>query len=136
MKYLLNNLIGIETDGAPSMIERHRGLITYFKELNPELFTIHCVIHRQHLVAKNFNVHLHNSLNIVIKAVNKIKRHASQTRLFKELCNDNDEVFDNLIIHTEVRWLSKGNFLERFLSVIVIFSKRIVFWQIILLKEK
>ena len=53
----------------------------------------------------------------MIKAVNKIKRHALQSRLFKKLCNENDEVFDRLIMHTEVRWLSKGNCLERFLSV-------------------
>ena len=53
----------------------------------------------------------------MIKAVNKIKRHALQSRLFKKLCNENDEVFDRLIMHTEVRWLSKGNCLERFLAV-------------------
>ena len=49
--------------------------------------------------------------------MNKIKRHGLQTRLFKELCNVNEEEFDNLILHTEVRWLSKGNCLERFLAV-------------------
>ena len=53
----------------------------------------------------------------MIKAVNKIKRHALQSRLFKKLCNENDEVFDRLIMHTEVRWLPKGNCLERFLAV-------------------
>ena len=89
------NLIGIATYGAPSIIGRHRGLNTNFKELNPELITIHSVIHRQHLVAKKLSVRLHNSLNLVIKAVNKTKIHALQTRLFKQLCNDNDDVFDN-----------------------------------------
>ena len=84
------------------MIGKYHGLITYFKELNPNLFTIHCVIHRQHLDAKNLSVHLNDSLNFVIKTVNKIKRHALQSRLFKQLCNDNDEVFDSLIMHTEV----------------------------------
>ena len=64
----------------------------------------------------------------MIKAVNKIKRHALQSRLFKKLCNKNDEVFDRLIMHTEVRWLSKGNCLERFLaafsSVIDFFNEK------------
>ena len=55
---------------------------------------------------------LNDSLNFVIKAANKIKRHALQSRLFKKLCNDNDEVFGNLIMHTEVEWLSKGICLE------------------------
>ena len=127
-KIPIKHLIGIATDGAPSMIGKYRGLITYFKGLNPDIFSIHCVIHRQHLVAKNLSVRLNDSLNLVIKAVNKIKRHALQSRLFKKLCNENDEGFDNLIMHTEVRWLSKGNCLERFLavfdSVIVFFSEK------------
>ena len=71
------------------------------------MFTINCVIHRQYLVAKNLNLRLNDSLNLVIKAVNKIKRHALPSRLFKQLCNDNDEVFDKLVMQTEVKWLSK-----------------------------
>ena len=65
------------------MIGKYRGLITYFKELNPYIFTIHCVIHRQHLVAKKLSVRLNDLLKLVIKAVNKIKMHALQSRLFK-----------------------------------------------------
>ena len=56
----LKNLIGIATDGASSMIGRQRRFITCFKKLNPELFTIHYVIRRQHLVAKILSVRLHN----------------------------------------------------------------------------
>ena len=40
-------------------------------------------------------------------SVNKIKGHALQSCLFKQLCNDNDEVLDKLIMQTKVRWLSK-----------------------------
>ncbi len=85
--------------------------------MSSNLFTIHCVIHRQHLVAKKLSNHLHTSLNLVIETVNKIKRHGLQTRLFKELCNVNEEEYDNWILHSEVRRLSKGNCLERFLAV-------------------
>ena len=68
------HLIGIETDGA--RIGKYRGLIAYFKDLNPKIFTIYNVIHRQHLVVKNLSNRLNNSLNLVIKAVKKIKRCA------------------------------------------------------------
>ena len=71
-----------------------------FKKVNLNLFTIHCIIHMQHLVAKNISYHLHTPLNLEIKAVNKIKRHGLQTRLFKELCNVNEKEFDNIILHT------------------------------------
>ena len=33
---------------------------------------------------------------------------------FRQLCNENEEEFDRLLLHTEVRWLSKGNCLRRF----------------------
>ena len=59
---------------------------------------------------------LNISLKTVIKAVNKIKAHALNTRLFKQLCNENDEAFERLLLHTEVRWLSEGNCLARFYS--------------------
>ena len=35
-------------------------------------------------------------------------------RLFRQLCVENDENFNRLLLHTEVRWLSKGLCLDRF----------------------
>ena len=56
-------------------------------------------------------------MGTVITAVNKIKAHALNSRLFKQLCIGNDEEFERLLLHTEVRWLSKGNCLKRFHSL-------------------
>ena len=70
------------------MIGKYGGLFTYFKELNPEIFII---IQRKNLVARNLGDRLNDSLNLDINAVNKTKRHALQSRLFKKLCNDNDD---------------------------------------------
>lgn len=36
------------------------------------------------------------------------------TRLFAQLCDENDEDFQRLLLHTQVRWLSKGAYLSRF----------------------
>jgi len=52
-------------------------------------------------------------LSIVIKSINRIKAHALNSRLFKKLCIDNDEDFERLLLHTEVRWLSRGKCLDR-----------------------
>ena len=35
-------------------------------------------------------------------------------RLFRQLCDENDEDFNRLLFHAEVRWLSKGLCLDRF----------------------
>ncbi|XP_037122184.1 protein ZBED8-like [Syngnathus acus] len=113
----LSNILACATDGAPSMVGRHRGFISFLKKAVPGVLTVHCVIHRQHLVAKNLSGRLHKSMSTVITAINKIKAHALNSRLFRQLCTDNDEEFERLVLHTEVRWLSKGNCLRRFYSL-------------------
>ena len=111
----LSNIMSAAVDGAPSMVGRYRGFLGLLKKDLPSVVTIHCVIHRQHLVAKNLSNRLHDSLQLVIDAVNKIRSNALHTRLFKQLCDENDESFTRLLLHTEVRWLSKGLCLNRFL---------------------
>ena len=68
-------------------------------------------------MAKNLSEKLHESLSTVITAVNKIKANALNSRLFHQLCIENDEDFQCLLLHTEVRWLSKGNCLKRFYTL-------------------
>ena len=129
----LLNAIACATDGAPSMIGRHRGFIAHLKREVPDLFTIHCVIHRQYLVAKHLSDRLHCTLQAVIRAVNKIKAHSLNDRIFRQLCHENEEEFERLLLHTEVRWLSKGKCLQRFYNL---YNSVIDFFKFNLLDEK
>ncbi|GFX19714.1 protein ZBED8 [Trichonephila clavipes] len=52
----LSNIISVATDRAPAMIRRYRGFIGHLKQDVPGVLAIHCVIHRQHLVAKNMSL--------------------------------------------------------------------------------
>jgi hypothetical protein len=113
----LGNILSAATDGAPAMTGRHKGFIAHLKQAVPNVFAVHCVIHRQHLVAKNLNERLHTSLHYVIRAVNKIRSNSLHDRLFSQLCSENDEDYTRLLLHTEVRWLSKGIFLNRFFNL-------------------
>ena len=99
----LTNVIACATDGAPSLMGRYRGFNAFLKSENPNVIICHCVIHGQHLVAKNISGRLNQSLKTVIKAVNKIKAHALNIRLFKQLFNENDEACERLLLHTEIR---------------------------------
>lgn len=99
------------------MTGRYKGFSAHLKKAVPEVFCIHCVIHRQHLVAKKLSGRLHDALTVVIKVVNHIKSNALRDRLFREFCNQNGEEFERLVLHTEVRWLSKRNCLQRFIAL-------------------
>ncbi|KFD49828.1 hypothetical protein M513_09295 [Trichuris suis] len=116
-KIPFQNVIASATDGAASMGGRYRGFVAHLKRVLPSVFTIHCVIHREHLVSKKLGSRLNRSLSVVIHVVNFIKSHALQNRLFRHLREENNEDFDTLLLHTEVRWLSKGNCLQRFVAL-------------------
>ena len=113
----LKNIIACAADGAPSMTGRYKGFIAHLKNAVPEVFCIHCVIHRQHLVAKKMSARLHDALSVVIQIVNHIKSNSLRDCLFHEFCKQNGEEFERLVLHTEVRWLSKGNCLKRFIAL-------------------
>ena len=70
------NLVSCATDCAPSMFGMQNGFIPHIKELCPSILAVHCVVHRHHLVAKKISSDLHESLRVVIQAVNKIKSHS------------------------------------------------------------
>ncbi|XP_076322057.1 SCAN domain-containing protein 3-like [Tachypleus tridentatus] len=102
----LKNIIACATDGAPSMTGRYKGFIAHLKKAVPEVFCIHCVIHRQHLVAKKMSASLHDALTVVIQVVNHIKSNSLRDRLFHELCKQNGEEFERLVLHTEFSCLA------------------------------
>lgn len=65
----LKNIMSIAMDGAPAMTRCYREFIAYLKNKVSDVLATHCVIHRQHLVAKNLSEYLHISLQYVIRVV-------------------------------------------------------------------
>ena len=96
------------------MTGRLSGLTSQVKEVAPECPATHCVIHREMLASQKMLPEERNSvLNDVIKAINHIKAHVLNSRLFEQLCEEMDAEHKCLLLHTEVRWLSKGRSLAR-----------------------
>lgn len=110
----ITNILACATDGAPSMVGGYSGFTALLKEQVLHILTVHCVLHHYNLVAKSISPVLHKSLDVAVKAINKIKAHALNDRLFRQLCQENEETFEHLLLHTDIRWLSKGNCLARF----------------------
>ena len=75
---------------------------------------MHYIIHREHLIAKNLDSNLFDSQDIIITCIIKIKRNSLYECIFKSLCEDYNEYYDKLLLHTSVRWISKGKCLIRF----------------------
>lgn len=108
-----SNVCGVCTDGAPSMLGIHSGFQSLVKKEVPNACSIHCMLHRQALASKTLPASLSAVMSEIVKSVNYIKSSAINTRLFSNLCRDLDSQAENLLYHTEVRWLSRGNVVKR-----------------------
>ncbi|KAL4097260.1 hypothetical protein QTP88_022063 [Uroleucon formosanum] len=65
-------------------------------------------------MVKTIPTELKSVLNLVVNMVNLVKSRALKTRLLKEICHEAGSKHDTLVLHTEIRWLSKGKVLQRF----------------------
>ena len=105
--------VGICTDGAPSMVGSIKGFVTLAKKANKQIITTHCFLHREALVAKTLGLELKGVLDEVVKMVNFIKSRPLKSRIFTKLCEEIGSEHVNLILHTEIRWLSRGRVMSR-----------------------
>ena len=105
----ISNLISVAADGAPAMMGRHNGVLKLLKNDNPSIMTVHCIIHRESLAAAAISCELDQLLKQVVSVINWIKSRPLNERLFKQLCVDMEECHIRLLLHTRVRWLSKGS---------------------------
>ncbi|GBL84493.1 General transcription factor II-I repeat domain-containing protein 2A [Araneus ventricosus] len=53
-------------------------------------------------------------MNLVIKIINSILAKALYHRQFKDFLEEINSQFSDLLLHNNVRWLSRGNVLQRF----------------------
>ena len=110
-------VVSITTDGAPAMIGREKGAVARLKEDNPELIAYHCIIHQSVLCASLSDEHA-EVMNTMMKMINFLRASSSyQHRMLREFLREVDADADDLLLHNNVRWLSKGRVLERFWSI-------------------
>ena len=90
-----------------------KGLASLAQKENPNLVRTHCFLHRDVLVSKVSQENLKQVLHQVVEIVNYIKSRPIKSRLFEELCKSMYSQHVRLLMHTDVRLLSKGEVLTR-----------------------
>ncbi len=102
------------TDGAPSMTGKVNGLAARWSAVAPQLISLHCIVHQAVLCAKLSGA-LKTTMDNVMATINFIRSTSSlQHRLFRMLLSEMSAEHHDLLLHNDVRWLSKGKALERF----------------------
>jgi hypothetical protein len=92
------------------------GIVAKIKEVAPDAKFVHRSIHREALATRKTPAILKTALIEAVKVVNFTKSKATNSRLFSILCNEMASEYDKLL-HTEVRWLSRGNVLSHLLEL-------------------
>ena len=113
-KLPLVKLIYIIIGGAPAMVGSSNWFIAFRKQNDsyPTFIHYHCFNHQQALCGKVLNKK--KMMNISMKIVCSVCARSLQRRLFRAQLEEAEVEHIDLLLHTDVRWLSRGRFLERF----------------------
>ncbi|XP_035224264.1 general transcription factor II-I repeat domain-containing protein 2-like [Stegodyphus dumicola] len=107
----INKLVGLATEGSPAIVGREKGFINLRRKDNSFLkfLSYYGVIHHESLCGKFLS--MNNVMKTVIKIGNKVAEHSIQRRLFRELIDEQDCQYGDLLLYTEVRSLSRDRIL-------------------------
>ncbi|KAK0131346.1 Protein ZBED8 [Merluccius polli] len=106
-KIPVEKLVSVTTDGVPAMTGRHSGFIAPCKADPdfPKFLNYHCIIHQQAICSKVMG--FDHVMTPVVKIINSIRAKAKQHRHFKQFLEECSAEYGNLLLHTEIRWLSR-----------------------------
>ncbi len=110
-----SRLVGITTDGAPSMTGKKNGLVALvqrkLEEENADTAVVlHCIIHQQALCSKCLKYE--HVMSVVLKCINYIRSRSLQHRQIRAFLEEIEATYGDVLYFTEVRWLSRGNVLK------------------------
>lgn len=105
--------VDVCSDGAASMVGKVKGAVSRMKQVAENATSSHCVLHRHSLATRKMPDDLKRVLDGAVKIINYVKSRPLQARLLKLTTEDLGLDHFHLLLHTEVRWLSRGKILSR-----------------------
>ena len=111
----LARLVSVITDGAPSMVGKHKGVVSLLQKhmqingIDNSIVKLQCLIHQEALCAKVAS--LKDVMSIVVKTVNLILSLGLNHHQFRQLLLEAESQYDDLLYFCNVRWLSRGDML-------------------------
>lgn len=125
----IKKMVCVCTDGCPSMTGSEYGFVSLLKKKYnlTNLLSFHCIIHQENLAARISVAEVDAVMKTAISIVNYIRARELNHRKFKSLLEELNSNYGDVLLHTAVRWLSRGKVLERFHSLrqeIVLFLRQ------------
>ena len=114
----MKSMISLTTDGSPAMFGKGRGLTGRLQKDNPNLISFHCIIHQAVLCA-SLGEEYCEVMETIMKLANFLRSTFAlqQHRLLRNFLSETNAIYSDLLVHNNIRWLSKGRVLERFWSI-------------------
>lgn len=99
------------------MIGTEIGFAGLLIQNNINCSVIHCIVHQEVLCGKSLRQM--NVMKVVVKITNIIRggNRALTHKKFRDILAEVDATYGDLLLHTDIRWLSAGNCLQRFFAL-------------------
>jgi hypothetical protein len=97
------------------MVGSKTGLVGHLKQLGVKCVFLHCTIHQEALSGKI--IKMKQAMKVVVNIVSLIRggNKALRHRAFITFLEEMDADYGNIPLHSDMRWLSAGKCLQRFL---------------------
>lgn len=117
-------LSSIAMDGCYTNFGTNDGFLGYLRKSGINIPTIHCFLHKFSLAA-NKSMGFESIMSICTTTTNKLRggKRSMRRRMFRKFLSENGAKQRELFLYCEVRWLSRGKFLERFWQLLPFTTK-------------